>query len=232
MCGAGWVVSLRKSPFVIVAGLFCEYVVIYIWSATRDSCIPSPLLCICKIPSPLTMTIERFFSEEILWRGELDLRPEEGHVLLSRMRDMDEMDQKYRCRTLLAIMDHPRPDVHPGEVVAILEVQFGVPCMKCCIQHNHSASCWSHNLGAKSTMMPFYSKISFKGSPTSVWYAYLLSDLVMKLEGKLVAVEPHEDRWCIDCFPLLKNPCDIQKKIKVEIPESLLPLWVVSSDSD
>ena len=200
------------------------------------------------------MAVERSFPEEIYHRGEPDLRPEEGHIVLSRTRGMDALEARYRGRALLATVEYPRPPVSPGVMMAALESQCGVQRARVrvevtfpadfFIQFESEEDCtrvvrqsrrlrcagttvhfrrWSRFYGAMESKIEYYCKISVEGLPASGWDAELVSELVTMLDGKLVTIEPRGDRWLINCFAWMKNPCGVPKKLRVEIPEPLPP---------
>ena len=68
----------------------------------------------------------RRFPEELIQRGELDLRPALGRCVLTRTEGMVAREAALRGRALVAALLGDHPPVSPEQVVEALESQCGV----------------------------------------------------------------------------------------------------------
>lgn len=74
----------------------------------------------------MAMPRVRKFPGEIFECGEPDLRPAEGHIVLSRTRGMEALEARYRQYALLATVMGDRHPMSPTALLAELEKKCGV----------------------------------------------------------------------------------------------------------
>ena len=149
------------------------------------------------------------FPEKVFQHGEPDLRPEQGHIILSHTRGMAALEERYRGRALVAMVDFSCPLLSSESMLATLEAQCGVQPGLCRME-----VCFPHD---------FFIHFSSEEDCTRV----LHQSRVLCCCGATVSL----CRWTVTLFAWMKDPCAIPKRVKVEILEPLPPPRVLSSDS-
>ena len=227
-CGGS--VSEGSESFVVGGGSAAGHTTVP-WSRVRDS---------------------RYFTEEIMQRGEPEMRPDFGRIVLARTAGMAELEEMYRGRVLLARVEGD-VRVTAAALLAAIEVDCGVaqsavevevtsPPFNFFLKFDSPEDCsavvlsdlrcgrtrirfrrWSRSARGKPGKMEYKTTLSFEGVPEEQQEPQAMKLLVAGLDGELIEVLPQTDRWVVTVSAWMRDPCNVPKVLTVTVPAAIEP---------
>ncbi|KAE8776627.1 hypothetical protein D1007_50741 [Hordeum vulgare] len=149
----------------------------------------------------------RFFPQEVWQRGEPEMRPERGRVLIARPSSMAELETAFLGRALyVVIIGQPRSKVTPEALAAALEYECGI--------------------------LPSEMKVEFGGATGEAWDEDTINLVLAGVDGELIDMLPSTHKWLLHCTAWLRNPSAVPKVLTVSVPAPPLQPWKPDSDDE
>ena len=194
-------------------------------------------------------------------RGEPDMRPDFGRIVVARTAGMAELEASFRGRALLATVEGDLR-VTPAALLAAMEVECSVaqssvqvqvtsPPFHFFLKFDSEDNCsavalselesggahirfrrWSHCARGKPGKMEYRTTLSIEGLPEEAQESQTLKLLVAGLDGEIIEVLPATDRWVVTVSAWLRDPCSVPKMLTITVPEPILPRIDPDSDED
>ena len=203
----------------------------------------------------------RSFLAEIWRRGEPDMRPEYGRIVLARTAGMAALEESYRGRVLFATVEGDLR-VTAAALLAAMEVECGVaqssvkvevtcPPYHFFVQFDSPEDCtrvvmselrsgdtrirfrrWGRCGRGKPGKFQYLTTLSIEGLPEEAQEPQAVRLVLAALHGELIDMLPATDRWVVPVSAWLRDPSAVPKTATMVVPTPILPPVEPDSDED
>ncbi|KAE8783409.1 hypothetical protein D1007_43182 [Hordeum vulgare] len=165
------------------------------------------------------------FPQEVWQRGEPEMRPEHGRILIAHTSGMAALKHAFLGRALYAvIIGQPRSKVTPEALAAALEFECGILSSEMKVER------WSRWSRGKPSELPYKTTLSLEGLPEEAWDQDTVNLVLAGVDSELTDMLPSTDKWFLHCTAWLRNPSAVPKALTVSVMAP--PLQPLMPDSD
>ncbi|KAI4963891.1 hypothetical protein ZWY2020_010318 [Hordeum vulgare] len=180
----------------------------------------------------------RIFPQKVWQRGEPEMRPERGRVLIARPSGMAALERAFLGHALyVVIIGQPRRKVTPEALAAAVEFECGIlpsemtvevtgPPFHFFLRGGQAGRVASHRGYRTKTTL------SLEGLPEEAWDEDTVNRVLAGVDGELIDMLPSTDKWLLHCTAWLGNPSAVPKVLTVSVPPPPLQPWKPDSDDE
>ncbi|XBJ14712.1 hypothetical protein VPH35_006705 [Triticum aestivum] len=190
-------------------------------AGVRDGRSPAPAVAWPRIRD------SRLFPQEVWQRGEPELRPECGRVVIARTAGMAALEGDFYGRVLYAtIIGQPRSSTDDCTRVVHASEQ-----LRCC-GSRISFQRWSSFSRGKPGELKYKTLLSLEGLPEEAWDPHTVNLVLAGVDGELIDMLPATDKWVLLVTAWLRNPSGVPKVLTVAVPAPPTGPWKPDSDDE
>ena len=203
----------------------------------------------------------RSFLAEVWRRGEPDMRPDYGRIMLARTTGMAALEESYCGRVLFATIEGELR-VTVAALLAAMEVECGVcqssvkvevtcPPYHFFVRFDSPKDCtrlvlselrsddtrirfrrWGRCGRGTPGKFEYKTTLSIEGLSEEVQEPQAVNLVLAALDDELIEMLPVTDRWVVSVSAWLHNPCSVPKSVTLMVPAPILPRIDPDSDED
>ncbi|XP_040258182.1 uncharacterized protein [Aegilops tauschii subsp. strangulata] len=171
----------------------------------------------------------RMFPQEVWQRGEPEMRPECGRVVIARTAGMVALERDFYGRVLYAtIIGQPRSVVMPEALAAAMESH-------CVVRRKTTKDFFStlvKLLAWQAGKLEYKTLLSLERLLEEAWDAHTVNLVLAGVDGELIDMLPATDKWVLPVTAWLRNPSGVPKVLTVSVPTPPTGSWKPDSNDE
>ncbi|KAM0832572.1 hypothetical protein ACQ4PT_064804 [Festuca glaucescens] len=181
----------------------------------------------------------RSFLLESWRRGEPDMRPDSGRIVIARTAGMDALEKQLYGRAVYVTMEGG-VRVTADALLDALQRQCGIQPMAMkvvylkpllrCGGAGMSIRRWCWDARGTPGKMEYKTLVSIEGLPEQAWEVETVNNVLAGVGGRLEEMLPPTDRWVLSVIAWLQDPSAIPKSLTVVLPAPTPPPMRPTSD--
>ncbi|KAE8801089.1 hypothetical protein D1007_23300 [Hordeum vulgare] len=176
------------------------------------------------------------FPQDVWQRGESEMRPERGRVVIAGTAGMAVCERDFYGRVLYTtIIGQSRSVVTPEALEAAMESHYVVrrtaAKLRCC-GSRISFQRWSSFSRGKPGKLEHKTMLSLEGMMEEAWDPHTVNLVLVGVYGELIDMLPATDKWVLSVIAWLHDPCGVSKVLTVSVPAPPNGPWKPDSDNE